>query len=71
MLADYSDYYNNERKQWTRKRMTPVQYEEYLRSLDEEGFALYLAEEQKKYDDMKQKAMEKALERARDLGAPV
>ena len=46
-------------------------YEEYLRSLDEEGFALYLAEEQKKYDDMKQKAMEKALERARDLGAPV
>lgn len=71
MLADYSDYYNNERKQWTRKRMTPVQYEEYLRGLDEEEFARYLAAEQKKYDEMKKKAMEKALARARDLGAPV
>ena len=71
MLADYSDYYNNERKQWTRKRMTPVPYEEYLRGLDEEEFARYLAAEQEKYDEMKKKAMEKALARARDLGAPV
>ena len=71
VLADYSDYYNNERKQWARKRMTPVQYEEYLRGLDEEEFARYLAAEQEKYDEMKKKAMKKALARARDLGAPV
>lgn len=29
-IAEYMQYYNNERKQWTRKRMTPVQYRNHL-----------------------------------------
>ena len=34
-------------------------HEEYLRGLDEEGIARYLVEEQKRYDVMKRKAIEK------------
>ncbi len=29
-IAEYMRYYNNERKQWTRKRMTPVEYRNHL-----------------------------------------
>ena len=48
--------------------MTPVQYEEYLLSLDEEGFAEYVRSEQEKYDRMKAKAEKQAIERAKTLG---
>ena len=48
--------------------MTPVRYEEYLLSLDEEGFAEYMRSEQEKYDKMKAKAQEKAVEKAKTLG---
>lgn len=30
LIDDYAWYYNNERHQWDRERMTPVRYEEYL-----------------------------------------
>jgi len=30
IINDYMRYYNHERKQWTRNRMTPVAYREYL-----------------------------------------
>lgn len=29
-IAEYMQYYNNERKQWTRNRMTPVEYRKHL-----------------------------------------
>jgi transposase InsO family protein len=29
-VEQYMQYYNNERKQWTRNKMTPVEYREYL-----------------------------------------
>lgn len=29
-IEDYMKYYNHERKQWTRKRMTPVEYRNHL-----------------------------------------
>ena len=68
MIDEYAWYYNNERHQWNRKRMTPVRYEAYLLSLDDEGFAEYLKSEQEKYDKMKAKAEEKAIEKAKTLG---
>ena len=67
MVDGYAWYYNHERHQWDRNRMTPVQYEEYLLSLDEEDFARYMATEQEKYDRMKEKAQELAVARAKDL----
>ena len=68
MIDEYAWYYNNERRQWGRKRMTPVQYEAYLLSLDEEGFAEYMRTEREKYDRMKAKAEKQAIERAKTLG---
>ena len=43
LIDDYAWYYNNERHQWDRERMTPVRYEEYLLSLDEESFNEYIS----------------------------
>lgn len=68
MVDGYAWYYNHERHQWDRNRMTPVRYEEYLLSLDEEGFARYMETEQEKYDRMKEKAQELAVARAKELG---
>jgi transposase InsO family protein len=68
MIDEYAWYYNNERRQWDRKRMTPVQYEAYLLSLDEEGFAEYMRTEREKYDRMKAKAEKQAIERIKTLG---
>jgi transposase InsO family protein len=68
MIEGYAWYYNNERRQWDRKRMTPIQYEEHLLSLDEEGFEEYMRTERAKYDRMKEKAEKKARERAKTLG---
>ena len=68
MIDDYAWYYNNERRQWDRNRMTPVQYETYLLSLDEEGYAEYMRTEREKYDRMKVKAEKQAIERAKTLG---
>lgn len=31
-IEEYMQYYNNERKQWTRNKMTPVEYRTYLLS---------------------------------------
>ncbi|MCQ2510899.1 MAG: IS3 family transposase [Lachnospiraceae bacterium] len=68
MLARYMEYYNNERKQWDHMRMTPVEYEAYLLSLDEESFRMYLEKEQKRYAAMKERAKDRAVERAKTLG---
>lgn len=34
-IAEYMQYYNNERKQWTRNKMTPVEYRNHLLSQKE------------------------------------
>lgn len=69
VINDYMDYYNNRRPQWCRNKMTPIEYEEYLLSMNDDEFHQYLDKEQKKYDNMMEKAKEKAIIRATDIGA--
>lgn len=68
-VEDYMAYYNERRPQWNRNKMTPVEYEEYLLSMTHEEFEHYLIMERQKYDRMMEKAKEKAIARASDLGA--
>ncbi len=68
LVGEYSWYYNNERGMWNKERMTPAEYEEYLLGLDEEQFGMYLAAEEKKYNEMKEKAAELAKKRYGTLG---
>jgi len=65
-IAEYSDYYNNERGMWNKGRMTPVEYEKYLSDMSDEEFSNYLANEEKRYLEMKEKAAAKAAQEARD-----
>ncbi|MEI3147679.1 MAG: IS3 family transposase [Merdibacter sp.] len=37
MIDDYIEYYNNERPQWTRMKMTPAAYARYLKEMDEQA----------------------------------
>ena len=67
-VYEYMKYYNIERGQWTRNRMTPVQYERYLDSMDEAEFTIYMRTEKKKYKEMKARAAEKKAERIKALG---
>ena len=67
-VAEYEDYYNNERGMWDRGRMTPVEYEDYLLSMDDIEFAGYLAQEEEKYNEMKRRAAELAKKRYGTLG---
>ena len=32
MINSYADYYNNDRHQWDRMKMTPAEFEKYLNS---------------------------------------
>ena len=68
LCSAYKDYYNNERRQWNLKQMTPVQYEAYLNSLSEKEYKEYLTIEQAKYDAMKKRAAVEATDRAKALG---
>ena len=68
-IDEYSDYYNNERGMWDKGKMTPVEYEKYLTEMDEETFARYLADEEKKYLEMKEKAAGKAVQSAKEYKA--
>lgn len=68
-VDNYVDYYNNDRPQWTRNKMTPVSYEKYLNSLSDAEYAKYMENEQIKYDKMMEKAGQKALKRAVEYGA--
>ena len=67
-VEHYVDYYNNRRPQWNRNRMTPVEYEKYLLSLNKEEYDLYLKIEEDKYLKMKEKAKLLAIERNKTLG---
>jgi transposase InsO family protein len=67
-IIGYLQYYNEERCQWTRNRMTPVEYEKYLSAMDDHEFAAYLAKEEAKYRKMMKNAAEKAKARAKTIG---
>lgn len=67
-IDNYVDYYNNRRPQWSRNKMTPVQYEKYLLSLSDEEYDSYLKIEEEKYSLMKQRAAKLAIERNKTLG---
>lgn len=68
MLGEYAYYYNHERHQWSRNRMTPVEYEAYMEAMTDEEFDAYMEAEQAKYANMKKNAEKKAIERAKTLG---
>lgn len=68
-VDEYIYYYNYERPQWSRNKMTPVDYEKYLYSMSDSEYSEYMEIEQEKYDKMMEKAGIKALKRAVELGA--
>lgn len=67
-INDYAYYYNNERHQWNLRRMTPVQYDTWLKSLSDDEYAQIIEEYEKKYTEMKEAAARKAIDRAKTLG---
>lgn len=69
LADDYADYYNRERGQWSRMRMTPVEYEAWLSSLTDAEFEGYLAREEAEWDKMRARAAELAKRRYGTLGA--
>lgn len=68
-VKEYKDYYNDERPQWDRLKMTPLEYEKYLEGLDEASFDAYYQQEADKYEAMMKTAAKKAKKRAKELGA--
>ena len=68
MVYEYMQYYNRERRQWTRNRMTPVEYEKYLNEMDDRQYREYIRKETEKYNAMKADAEKKARERSKTLG---
>ncbi len=72
LINEYWHYYNHERHRWGREKMTPIQYEEYLLSMDEDDWNAYLLKEQERYDRMREHSAQKAREKAREsLGVDV
>lgn len=41
-VDEYVYYYNYERPQWTRNKMTPVDYEKYLYSMSDGEYSKYM-----------------------------
>lgn len=68
MVEKYIEYYNNERPQWTRNKMTPMEFESYLLDMDDEDFSSYKQREEQKYEKMMAQAAVKAKKRAVDMG---
>lgn len=68
MVEEYMEYYNNERPQWTRNKMTPMEFESYLLDMDDEDFSSYRRREEQKYENMMAQAAVKAKKRAEDMG---
>ena len=68
MVSDYSVYYNEERGQWNRNRMTPVEFETHLNNMTAEEYQAWQVKEEIRYEQMKQRAREKAIERSKTLG---
>lgn len=68
LVSGYIDYYNNERPQWNLNRMTPVEYEKYLLEMSEDERQARIEKEERRYQDMKENARLKAIERYKTLG---
>lgn len=68
LCQKYKDYYNNDRRQWNLNKMTPIQYEKYLLSLNDEQKQERLRKETEKYEAMKIRAAKEAVIRATTLG---
>jgi len=64
-VQEYGVYYNQDRRMWARKHMTPIEYEAYLTSMSEEEFTVYLAEEEAAWKARKEKSAQKAAQRGR------
>lgn len=69
VVSDYMTYYNERRPQWNRNKMTPIEFEKYLLDMNDDEFNRYLDKEREKYDKMMERAKEKAVARATDIGA--
>ena len=67
-VNEYLYYYNHERRQWNLKRMTPVQYDAWLKSLSDEEYNSLMEQKEKEYQEMKEAAAIKAKNRANTLG---
>lgn len=67
-IEKYMEYYNNERPQWTRNKMTPIEFETYLLGMNDEDFSSYKCKEEQKYEKMMIEAAIKAKKRATDIG---
>ena len=59
IIDDYIDYYNNERPQWTRMKMTPACYAEHMKNMSDQEFNAYLSRERETYTAMIMKSLEK------------
>jgi len=70
-FGEYIEYYNYERPQWARNKMTPYEYWKYLNNMSEEEYEAHLEKEKKKYRKMMKKSKEKALAHAKDLGCVI
>lgn len=68
MVEKYMEYYNYERPQWTRNKMTPMEFEAYLLGMNDEDFSSYKCKEEQKYEKMMADAAIKAKKRAADIG---
>lgn len=71
MITDYMNYYNQERPQWTRSKMTPKEFSTYLNEMNDEEYSAYLKKEQERYERMMASAAENAKKRASSLGVTV
>ena len=68
LVSGYTEYYNNERPQWNLNRMTPVEYEQYLLEMSEDERKARIEKEERRYQDMKENARLKAIDRYKTLG---
>lgn len=68
LLKEYEYYYNYERVQWSRNKMTPYEFKNYINNMTDEEYKLYYDKELAKYNEMMTKAAEKAIKRAKDIG---
>ena len=70
-VFQYVQYYNNERPQWNRNKMTPFECMVQLMNMSDEEFAVYEQKEMTRYRKMKKRSAEKAIQHARDLGCVI
>ena len=68
LVNEYVSYYNFDRPQWTRNKMTPVQYEMYMNQMKEPAFEEYLQKETAVYQNMRENSLRNAIEQARRYG---